>query len=207
MSVPMSAFDIAASGMSAQRIQMDVIAQNLANANIERADGVPYRAQTALFEPADETAWPGGDTIWPSGGETTFLASNFAQTLAAADDINVSFFADDASPVGVRFAGVTNQQTDTIDPISQMIGLIAAGRAYDADVSALQAVKQMDVQAANCDEHRAGRRSTAGNTGRGTTAEPYGATCGRRASVRRDAGRCECGARASRCRFVAARRR
>ena len=160
MSDPMSAFDIAASGLSAQRIQMDVIAQNLANADIERADGVPYRPQTALFEPADQAAWPSAD---------------FAQTLAAAtDDIDVSFETDDVAPVGVRFAGLVDQpaltqyshdprnprasnsgihagyvEADAVDPISQMIGLIAAGRAYDADVSVLQAAKQMDVQAAD----------------------------------------------------------
>jgi len=160
MSDPMTAFDIAASGMSAQRIQMDVIARNLANASVERADGVPFRAQAAIFEPADEAFPPPGD---------------FAQTLAVATgDFDVSLDPSDAASAGVRFAGLVEQpyqpqyrydpgnplaatsglhagyvETDAIDPISQMIGLIAAGRAYDADVSALQAVKQMDVQAAD----------------------------------------------------------
>lgn len=160
MSDPMRAFDIAASGMSAQRIQMDVIAQNLANANVERADGVPFRARSALFEPA-------------SVGMQS--AADFEQTLAAAaGDFDVSLDDDDGEPAGVRLAGLIEQptqpqyrydpgnplavtsgahagyvETDAIDPIAQMIGLITAGRAYDADVSALQAAKQMDVQAAD----------------------------------------------------------
>jgi flagellar basal-body rod protein FlgC len=36
-----------------------------------------------------------------------------------------------------------------VDPIEQMIGLVASGRAYDADVSMLQAAKQMDLEAAD----------------------------------------------------------
>jgi len=160
MSDSMTAFDIAASGMSAQRIQMDVIARNLANTNIERAGGGPFRAQAAIFETSDKALQP---------------AADFAQTLAnATADFDVSLEPNDEPPAGVRFAGLIEQpyqpqyrydpgnplaatsglhagyvETDAIDPISQMIGLIAAGRAYDADMSALQAAKQMDVQAAD----------------------------------------------------------
>ena len=160
MSDLMPAFDIAASGMSAQRVQMDVIAQNLADANIERTDGVPFRARTAIFETAS------GDAL---------SADDFTRSLAAATgDFDVSLGDDNTEAVGVRLAGLIEQtaqpryrydpgnplaatsgahagyvETDAIDPISQMIGLITAGRAYDADVSALQAAKQMDLEAAD----------------------------------------------------------
>jgi flagellar basal-body rod protein FlgC len=131
---PMGAFDIAASGMAAQRIQMDVIAQNLANANVERTDGVPFRARSAVFEVATEPDSPSGGAF------------------------DIAFDDESGLPAGVRFAGLVEQPpqayaghvgTDSVDPISQMIGLVAAGRAYDADVSALQAAKQMDVEAAD----------------------------------------------------------
>lgn len=149
------AFDIAASGMAAQRAYIDVIAENLANSATVRADGEPYRARAPLFE-----------TVSP-----------FALALeeATQDDISVRFDDDEATLAsGVRLASVVERsgppryQFDPahplaaksgphrgfvalpdVDPIEQMIELVAAGRAYDADVSVLQNAKQMDVEASD----------------------------------------------------------
>lgn len=46
-----TAFDINASGMTAERYRMDIIAQNMANANTTRTeDGTPYRRKVVVFE-------------------------------------------------------------------------------------------------------------------------------------------------------------
>jgi flagellar basal-body rod protein FlgC len=131
VSESISAFDIASSGMAAQRTQMDVIAANLANADARRSDGVPYRPQSAVFESTDLTG------------------SSFADALdaAAGDGFEQISFDDASVATGVRFAGLVENPNEPADPISQMIALVSAGRAYDADVSALQAAKQMDIEA------------------------------------------------------------
>ena len=157
MSDTPSAFDIAASGMSAQRVAMDVIAENLANANVQRVDGSQFRGRTAVFEPS----------------------ASFADAMDAAGNSSFDITLDDdgVAPAGVRFAGLM-EQTDQpayrldpgnalaatsgphkgyveesgVDPIAQMIGLVTAGRAYDADVSALQAAKQMDTEAIDIEQ-------------------------------------------------------
>jgi flagellar basal-body rod protein FlgC len=146
------AFDIAASGMAAHRAQLDVIAENLANANSVGANGVPYRARMALIEPL-ETA---GDPL-DAGG------FSFADALDAAtgDSGPDAFFDLDASaqPAAVRVAGIVDSASGPrdaasgagVDPIGQMVELLATGRAYDADVAALQAAKQMDVEAVDVD--------------------------------------------------------
>jgi len=155
-----SAFDIAAAGMSAHRAEMDVIAENLANANTERTDAAaPYREKTAVFESPDE--------------------SPFAFALdAATDDLDVGIGDDGgpSPPAGPIFAGVAQSDASPqyrfdpsnplaiavgprrgfvalpdVDPIAQMVDLVGAGRAYDADVAALQAAKQMDVEAVEVD--------------------------------------------------------
>ncbi|HZV79973.1 MAG TPA: flagellar basal body rod protein FlgC [Candidatus Binatus sp.] len=156
MSEDVSAFDIAASGMAAQRLSMNVIAANLANANVQRADGQVYRPLVAAFAPADDD----GDSA----------------QLAVDDDFDVAM-GDESTPAGVRFTGLIRQQSDPVykldpgnplaaasgphkgyvemsdvDPIAQMIGLVSAGRSYDADVSALQAAKQMDVEAIDIEQ-------------------------------------------------------
>ena len=45
-----SSFNINSSGLTAQRYRMDIISQNLANANTTRADGSPYRRKVVVFE-------------------------------------------------------------------------------------------------------------------------------------------------------------
>jgi len=152
------AFDIAASGMAAQRLELDVIAQNLANVNtMQTADGGPYRARTAVFQ----------------------TASPFSGMLASAVDssIDVAFDeADEDAPAGVALAAVSRADTPPqlrfdpanplaarsgphkgfielpdVDPIGQMVSLVSAGRAYDADVSVLQAAKQMEIETTDID--------------------------------------------------------
>jgi flagellar basal-body rod protein FlgC len=170
-----SAFDIAASGMAAHRAEIDIIAENLANAGTAAAgSATPYRARSAVFESArpDE-------------------AFSFADALSGALEFSPSFgfpangdiaagaeFASsgDATSYGVRLAGVVESDSPPqyrfdpsnptafasgkhrgfvampyVDPIEQMVSLVSAGRAYDGDVAALQAAKQMDVEAVDVD--------------------------------------------------------
>jgi flagellar basal-body rod protein FlgC len=148
-----SAFDIAASGMAAHRAEMDVIAENIANAGTTRADGGgPYRERRAVIEPAEQ------------------------DSFASIFDDAVSMDGDDAAPAGVRLAGIEESDAmpqyrfdpgnpfaiaagprrgfvaePDVDPIEQMVSLVSTGRAYDADVAALQAAKQMDVEAIGVD--------------------------------------------------------
>jgi flagellar basal-body rod protein FlgC len=146
------AFDIAASGMAAHRAQLDVIAENLANANSVGANGAPYRARTALIEPLETVADP------LDGGDFSFADALDAATGDSASD---AFFDLDvpAQPAAVRVAGIVDSASGPrgsasaagVDPIGQMVELLATGRAYDADVAALQAAKQMDVEAVDVD--------------------------------------------------------
>lgn len=160
-----SAFDIAASGMTAHRAEMDVIAENIANAGSVRAPGTPYRERTAILEPG---------TSQPSFGQTL---DDLAGTLALDSSIDAEDDPDEAGAVeGVRFAGYAESSAPfqyrydpgspfaagsgphrgfvalpNVDPMTQMIALVSAGRAYDGDVAALQAAKQMDVEAIDVD--------------------------------------------------------
>lgn len=158
-----SAFDIAASGMAAHRAEMDVIAANIANAETSRADGQPYRSRTAVFEAAPSA--PFADALNDAAG-----------AFAVAEPDEFTGDSDGELPQGIRFAG-TVESTEAprfrydpgnpfaiaagarrgfvaepdVDPIEQMVSLVSAGRAYDADVAALQAAKQMDVEAVDVD--------------------------------------------------------
>jgi flagellar basal-body rod protein FlgC len=159
-----SAFDIAASGMAAHRAEMDVIAANIANAETSRASGnAPYRARHAVFETSDASPFAAA-------------LNDATSTLALASDDGFEIDSADDPPPGVRFAGTVESASapsyrydpgnplafpsgpqrgfvaeSDVDPIEQMVSLVSAGRAYDADVAALQAAKQMDVEAVDVD--------------------------------------------------------
>jgi flagellar basal-body rod protein FlgC len=129
--------EISASGLTAERMRMDVTAQNLANAQTTRgADGQPYRRKEVVLA---ERQAPG----------------SFGAALAGAMD---------GGPKGVEVAAITQDQTPlkrvydpshpdadadgyvqmpNVDAVAEMVDLISAQRAYEANVTAMQAAKQM----------------------------------------------------------------
>ena len=145
------AFDIAASGMAAERTAMDVIASNLASGgaagrSVGIASAEAEAARDTAFVPAsfssalDDALSTGGlsDIEMPFDGGMPWMAPfvEAAAPAGAGDDSS-------APPAAGGSAG---------DPIGQMIALVATGRAYDADVAALQAAKQMDLEASDIDK-------------------------------------------------------
>ncbi len=177
----MDIYDIATRGMAAQRTQMDVIAQNLANAGVVRADGSVYHPKAALmqspasFEAAFQDAVlhsPFSNSEYGSGDESSEVFPLFSGSVESiVDDFQNANASSGASVAGIvdedrrpqyrldpgnPFAQKTGPHKGyvalpDVDPIQQMIGLVASGRAYDADVSMLQAAKQMDLAATDID--------------------------------------------------------
>ncbi|HEY7992676.1 MAG: flagellar basal body rod protein FlgC [Candidatus Eremiobacterales bacterium] len=147
-----SAFDIAASGMAAHRAEMDLIAENIANSGIARADGTPFRPRAPVLAPA-------GDGSFASALESALgyePNAGFAfDDMKGVDEGDSAFgFAmfGGGAPEPVRVASIVSKTgAGGDDSIDQMVSLVAAGRAYDADVAALQAAKQMDVEAIDVD--------------------------------------------------------
>jgi flagellar basal-body rod protein FlgC len=134
------AIDISGSALSAERLRMDVTAENLANAQTTRAaNGQPYRRKVVELQQA------------PKGG-------SFGAVLTGARG------AGDSSPSGVRVAAVAEDATPNrlvydpghpdanaqgyvsmpnVDPVSEMVDLITESRGYEANVTAMQSAKTM----------------------------------------------------------------
>jgi flagellar basal-body rod protein FlgC len=132
--------EISATGLTAQRLRMDVTAENLANAQTTRGtDGQPYRRKEVVLQEI------------PQGG--------FGASLAAAMGPRAT-----PAPGGVQVAGIQADQTagkliydpghpdadargyvrmPNVDTVAEMVDLISASRAYEANITAMQASKQM----------------------------------------------------------------
>ena len=126
----MSTFDglhIAASGLTAQRFRMDLIASNLANVNTTRTpSGDPFRRQIAVF------AARGGNT---PGVQVVNIQPDSAPFQKIFDPGNPEADAE-------GYVRMPN-----INPILEMTDMMSATRSYEANITAINAIKGMASRA------------------------------------------------------------
>jgi flagellar basal-body rod protein FlgC len=135
------AIDISGSALSAERLRMDVTAENLANAQTTRgANGQPYRRKVVLMEQAPEAGNSFGSV----------LSGAMNRGGAEASGVRVAGIAQDSAPnrqvydPGHPDANAQGYVSmPNVDPVSEMVDLITASRAYESNVTAMQAAKQM----------------------------------------------------------------
>jgi flagellar basal-body rod protein FlgC len=169
------AIGISASGLAAQRERMEVIATNLANAEVTRtANGGPYRRQVARLEAATAETAPYGGTGQPAlngtlpAPQAPFGAAPFGVPGDAPQRVEVPVLPTDDGRHGVRVAEIAEDPRDgklvyepghpdadtngyvrypNVDPTQEMVDLLDARRLYEANLTVLQSAKQMLRQA------------------------------------------------------------
>lgn len=139
-----SAFNINASGMTAQRYRMDVISENVANANTTRtADGSPYRRKVVYFEEK------GGQTAFSRVlGEAAYNHGYSGQGVKVRGvlhdyDTEMNMVYDPSHPDADENGYVTYPN---VNIITEMTNMIDASRAYEANATAFNASKSMAQQ-------------------------------------------------------------
>ncbi len=158
----LNSFDISGYGLSAQRFRINIVSENIANANTTRTpEGGPYRRKEVIFKavpfetqlnkeieknsrfhkyenPLDET---GEDYAVPKPPIETVIVDKIVR--------------DDSKPI-LKY-DPTNPDADAngyvaypnINPVVEMADLIEATRAYQANVAAFQSAKSMAQNAIN----------------------------------------------------------
>lgn len=136
------AFDISATGMTAQRLRTDLISQNLANVNTTRdANGDVYRRKTVVFQEKGHITFE-ESLISASGTGTTGKGVKAAAIVEDPSEGNKVY--DPAHPDADEEGYVTYPNVNTV---TEMTNLIDASRSYEANVTALNATKAMAVKA------------------------------------------------------------
>jgi flagellar basal-body rod protein FlgC len=138
------ALDISASGLTAERMRMDVTAENLANAQTTRGpNGGPYRRKDVVLQ----TAAGDGFRSALAGAVGGMPGMGGSQQEGG---VQVAGIAEDASPArrvydpghpdadGQGYVSLPN-----VNPVTEMVDLISASRAYEANVTAMQTAKAM----------------------------------------------------------------
>jgi flagellar basal-body rod protein FlgC len=139
----LSALRASASGLTAQRIRLDVIANNLANAETTRtADGRPYQREIVRFLPQGATPFSLLlDRL--RGGSGTATAGVVVSEITV-DPTPPRLVYDPAHPDANAEGYVAYPN---INPATELVDLLAANRAYQANVTVLNAAKQMALKA------------------------------------------------------------
>ncbi len=129
-----SAMEVAASGLSAQRVRMNTIASNLANASTTRtAEGGPYRRIDPVFE-AVRLEGPGG----VGGAESGVSAVRVREIVV--DPRPGQLVHDPTHPDADAQGYVT---LPNVHAVEEMVNMITASRAYEAGVTSIDTIKQM----------------------------------------------------------------
>jgi flagellar basal-body rod protein FlgC len=141
------AIGIAASGLTAENVRMDVTSENLANADTTQgANGQPYRRQEVVLQ--------------QTGGFGAALSGAMGNTPAAG----LALGGGGAAAGGVQVTGIVNDPTPdqqvydpgnpaanaqgyvsmpNVNPVTEMVDLIDESRAYQTDVTAMNTAKSM----------------------------------------------------------------
>ena len=137
-------FNVSASGLSAERMRMDVTSENLANADTTKAaDGQPYRRKEVVLQ---EAAVGGSSGTFANaldsamGGSTGSTANGVEVSGIVSDSSAFRRVYDPGNPDADRSGYV---QMPNVNSVTEMTDLISASRAYEANVTAMQTAKQM----------------------------------------------------------------
>ncbi|WP_098747062.1 flagellar basal body rod protein FlgC [Paenibacillus sp. EZ-K15] len=140
-----NSFGINASALTAQRLRMDVISSNIANAEttrarIENGHAVPYRRKTVVLQPQQESFE--GLLRAQMNGQNVGRGVKVAQVREDQAPLKQVYNPThpDANAEGYVFM-------PNVDITKEMVDMLAATRSYEANVTAINASKAMIMKA------------------------------------------------------------
>ena len=138
--------DVAASGLLAQRIRMDVIANNIANAQTTRtADGGPYRRRGVIFEAVGGLGHGKFSKMLDEEKKGQLLGQGVQVTEIIEQQGDEAFIeVYDPTHPDANENGILRKPDIRI--ADEMVNLIDASRAYEANLRALLSVRQADTK-------------------------------------------------------------
>ncbi|MGE4354553.1 MAG: flagellar basal body rod protein FlgC [Oscillospiraceae bacterium] len=134
----LNGMDISASGLTAQRLRMDVVSENIANIDTTRTEGGgPYTRKYVVFEERNGSF----AEALKNASENAVGGVRVAEIGEDASDYKLVYDPDhpDADPDGyVQYPNVNVTQ--------EMVDMISAYRSYEANVTAFSAYKDMAIK-------------------------------------------------------------
>lgn len=133
------AMNINASGLTAQRLRMDVISENIANVNTTRtAEGGPYQRKTVVFqEIPNEIQFSG---VFGEAVRRVYQGGGVRVSKIAEDDALGNLTYDPSHPDANEEGYV---RMPNVNIVEEMVNMISASRSYEANITAMNTTKAM----------------------------------------------------------------
>jgi flagellar basal-body rod protein FlgC len=142
-----SSIEVSASGLSAERLAMDVIANNLANVNTTRTpEGGAFKRQLVVFaQKQEQTQDASFDPLDDSSASDPGKSRDGVQAVGIISDPGPDRMVYDPTHPDADANGYVHMPN--IDVVKEMVDMIAASRAYQANVSAISESRSMGTAA------------------------------------------------------------
>ncbi len=139
----MSFFDslhVSASGLTAQKLRMDITSENIANVNTTRTgDGTPYKRKAVLFQQKSDDFFTFSQTF-----------ESILNKPVKGTGVRVHSIVKDNTP-GAKVYEPSHPDADkdgyvmmpNVNIVTEMVNMISASRSYEANVTALNTTKAM----------------------------------------------------------------
>lgn len=140
--------DASASGLTAERLRMDVISNNIANANTTRTpEGGAYKRRYVVFEPRErnEASRFAGFLAGAMEKKTRQRAGNGVRAVRIAEDRTPGALVYDPGHPDANAQGYLERPN--VNAVAEMVDMITASRSYEANVTAINAAKNMAMKA------------------------------------------------------------
>jgi len=149
---------IGASALNAQRLRMDIISNNVANAETTRTEeGGPYQRQDVVFSTRDDKE----SRFLPELVRAAHARNGEAQTVGIAgvdgrlEGVRVAGVVTDTTTEGPRVYDPTHPDADAegfvqypnVNIVTEMTNLLSATRSYEAAMQVVEAAKRMALRA------------------------------------------------------------
>jgi len=143
------ALRVAASGLTAQRLRLDVIANNIANANTTRTkEGGPYQREEVVFRPREN------QQVFRLPLPAFVAQERGADITPEMSGVQVTRIIKDETP-GSRVYQPNNPDADAdgyvtypnVNIATEMTDMLSANRSYEANVTVINAIKSMAMRA------------------------------------------------------------
>ncbi|MBP2658452.1 MAG: flagellar basal-body rod protein FlgC [Firmicutes bacterium] len=136
------AIDAAASGLTAERLRMDVISNNIANVNTTRtSQGGAYRRQMVVFSPRENQATFSQVLSEKLGTDV----GNGVRVVGITEDTSAARLIYDPAHPDANQDGYV--EMPNVNVVSEMVDMITATRAYEANVTTINTAKNMALKA------------------------------------------------------------
>lgn len=137
--------DASASGLTAERLRMDVISNNIANANTTRTEqGGAYHRRYVVFMPREKELESFEDMLKQAMGPKKSTGEGVRAVAIMEDDEQGPLVYDPSHPDANEEGYV---EKPNVNIVSEMVDMITAHRAYEANTTAINAAKSMAMKA------------------------------------------------------------